>query len=237
MTNISGHYQAFWRWWDKQILQTTQKLLNHVKNEPYGAFGLYLFPPELSAPQFDNIGYSVQLKEADSEQSACFPIVVGRVFALPFESESLSLVVVAVAIETSEAPHHLLKETARVLKPGGKLILVYASAWAPSRVCYWMPGAQLLGKPVNKIFSHHRVHDWLVFLGLEEEITYGASFFRAQPFPFRGIGVSMADMVMRVAVKKVPGGMLGTAQVRKKSIDVLSGSGVRCKEIINEKRP
>ena len=43
--------------------------------------------------------------------------------AMPFESESIDLVVMPHALEVSEDPHALLREVYRILIPGGRVIL------------------------------------------------------------------------------------------------------------------
>lgn len=60
--------------------------------------------------------------------------VEGSLLELPFESHRFDLVTVAWAIEASEAPARALREALRVLRPGGRLIVVFCSDAAPGGV-------------------------------------------------------------------------------------------------------
>lgn len=85
---------------------------------------------------------------------------------LPFESDSLDLVVMPHVLEFSENPHQIIREVERVLMPEGNLIISGfnpISLWGMRRV---------LGKKQGYPWSGHfinltRMKDWLALLGFE----------------------------------------------------------------------
>lgn len=84
---------------------------------------------------------------------------------LPFESESIDLVLLPHTLELAEDPHSVLRETARVLIPGGRVILTgfnLASLWG-LRV-----GMQKFGLPqflpARNFMTIPQIRDWLQLL-------------------------------------------------------------------------
>lgn len=87
--------------------------------------------------------------------------------ALPFESESIDVVLAPHLLETRHNPHELLQEIDRVLRPEGRLFIVGIN---PSSL---LNLAAMLGVPCHQSLrasEHHpawRVVDWLRLLGYE----------------------------------------------------------------------
>lgn len=86
---------------------------------------------------------------------------------LPFESQSLDLLLLPHVLEYSANPHQVLREAERVLRPEGRLILSGFnphSLWGMVRV---LQGGER-GYPWNGSFLNiSRVKDWMVLLGLD----------------------------------------------------------------------
>ena len=86
---------------------------------------------------------------------------------LPFESQSLDLLVLPHVLEFSANPHQVLREAERVLRPEGRLVLAGfnpRSLWGLSRR---FKGSES-GYPWSGNFLNiSRVKDWMVLLGLE----------------------------------------------------------------------
>ena len=103
--------------------------------------------------------------------------------ALPFESQSLDLLVLPHTLETSDDPHQVLREAERVLVPEGRLIVVSFNPWSLwgarqkfhqlTGHSFFPPGSQLIGLP--------RLKDWLKLLNFEIE----AGRFGCYRFPCR----------------------------------------------------
>ena len=86
---------------------------------------------------------------------------------LPFESQSLDLLLLPHVLEFSANPHQVLREAERVLRPEGRLVLAGfnpRSLWGLARR---LQGGER-GYPWNGSFLNiSRVKDWMVLLGLE----------------------------------------------------------------------
>lgn len=86
---------------------------------------------------------------------------------LPFQSQSLDLLLLPHVLEFSANPHQVLREAERVLRPEGRLVLAGfnpRSLWGLARVAQ---GGER-GYPWNGNFLNiSRVKDWMVLLGLE----------------------------------------------------------------------
>ena len=111
------------------------------------------------------------------------PVLLHDFTELPFESQSLDLVVLPHVLEFSAEPHQILREVERVLIPEGRLII---SGF--NRTSLW--GArQLMGRfgansflPKNGEFiSLLRMKDWLKLLSME----VGQTHFGCYAPPFR----------------------------------------------------
>jgi SAM-dependent methyltransferase len=86
---------------------------------------------------------------------------------LPFECQSLDLLLLPHVLEFSANPHQVLREAERVLRPEGRLVLAGfnpRSLWGLTRM---VQGGER-GYPWNGSFLNiSRVKDWMALLGLE----------------------------------------------------------------------
>ncbi len=86
---------------------------------------------------------------------------------MPFESQSLDLLLLPHVLEFSANPHQVLREAERVLRPEGRLVLAGfnpRSLWGLARV---LLGGER-GYPWHGNFLNiSRVKDWMALLGLE----------------------------------------------------------------------
>ncbi len=86
---------------------------------------------------------------------------------LPFECQSLDLLLLPHVLEFSDNPHQVLREAERVLRPEGRLVLAGfnpRSLWGLARA---LQGGER-GYPWNGSFLNiSRVKDWMALLGLE----------------------------------------------------------------------
>lgn len=119
------------------------------------------------------------LREAGSEGNCL--LLAGDAIALPFRSDSMTLVTCRIAPHHFSSPHHFLAEVARVLQPGGRFILVDnlgpddpALAHAldelerqrdPSHVHSlsrraWLDGLRTVGLVPDVVMEVQRWHNW-----------------------------------------------------------------------------
>ncbi len=105
--------------------------------------------------------------------------VVADAHELPFETESLDLVVLPHLLEFSDEPHQILREVERVLRPEGQLVVLAfnpVSLWGVKRLF-----TRSANPPWNAEFvSVLRMKDWLKLLNFEMR---GGRFGRYRP-PF-----------------------------------------------------
>lgn len=114
---------------------------------------------------------------------------------LPFESDSLDVIVVHHVLEFSANPHAVLRELYRVLVPEGRIILVGFNPWSPFGARMALGHLRSGSVWRNHLLSAPRMNDWLQLLGFETARTdYGfhrLPFHRTAPWPT----LSRADTV------------------------------------------
>ncbi|MBV0932178.1 class I SAM-dependent methyltransferase [Marinobacterium weihaiense] len=99
--------------------------------------------------------------------------LIARHTELPVLSNEIDVVILHHALDFAENPHQVLREAARVLRPGGHLL-----SFSFNPVSYW--GAwRLCKRPVPPISGGHslsqrRLHDWLGLLEMTELKTVSA---------------------------------------------------------------
>ena len=91
--------------------------------------------------------------------------------ALPFDANSIDLVLLPHVLEFSENPHQTLREVERILVHEGYLILTGFnpfSAWGVRRLLTKKLDGEITSYPwQGDFFSQTRIKDWLALLGLE----------------------------------------------------------------------
>lgn len=121
-------------------------------------------------------------------------LVAGNLNAgIPLASSSLDVVCCTEVIEHLKDPEGFLQEVARVLRPGGQLVVSVpnAAAYQPFlRLGSWIPTPWLRRKllpyehpcntdqPIDTCFEHSEIMDLLDTSGLELEETRGYRYFR-----------------------------------------------------------
>ncbi|MGO3891044.1 MAG: class I SAM-dependent methyltransferase [Paenalcaligenes sp.] len=87
---------------------------------------------------------------------------------LPFESESVDLMVLPHALECSEQPHQILREVERVLRPEGKAIFAGLNPYSLWGLRDRIPGLEshLPVAPAQYV-SQARLEDWLELLSFD----------------------------------------------------------------------
>lgn len=98
---------------------------------------------------------------------------VASIEALPLETDSIDAVLLHHALDYTRDSHRLLREATRVLRPGGRLLIVGfnpLSLWGLSRLMRWRAAT-----PWNARFlSRRRLADWLSLLDFHiDSVSYG----------------------------------------------------------------
>jgi SAM-dependent methyltransferase len=121
----------------------------------YHAIQLGHLPPSISLLDASRINHQIVADFSGDGQVSCLPE------ALPFEADSVDLLIVAHCFEYSSDPHAILREIDRVLVPEGRVVIIGIDPWT-----LW--GAwQLVKRTPYPLYTQGRIKDWLEVLGFE----------------------------------------------------------------------
>ncbi|NKD55027.1 MULTISPECIES: ArsR/SmtB family transcription factor [unclassified Haematospirillum] len=97
--------------------------------------------------------------EADEALRHC-TVRLGDMYALPFPDHAADLVTVHQVLHYADSPSAVIAESARVLRPGGRLVLVDFAPHNHEELCCDHNHLRLG-------FADHEIHAWLIAAGLE----------------------------------------------------------------------
>jgi SAM-dependent methyltransferase len=162
------------------VLAWEQAHLDRVVADLFGFHALQLGLPELHALRNNRMPHRWLATEGTLDASAPQSITLQCDFdALPFDNNSLDLVVLPHALELARDPHLALREVERVLVPEGRVVITGfnpASLWG-LRQWLGVNRRRVMPNTLNEPFlpSTHealgfrRLRDWLRLLSLELE--------------------------------------------------------------------
>lgn len=105
---------------------------------------------------------------------------------LPFEADSIDVVILHHVMDVAPNPHQLLREVNRVLAPHGHVLVLSMNPWsllgAHSMWSRRRPG----GFPLMRLLSRRRLHDWFELMDYEV-ITARSGFFGLPSNSARGL--------------------------------------------------
>jgi SAM-dependent methyltransferase len=143
---------------------------------------------------------------------------------LPLPSDTLDVAIIQHALEYSESPQAVLSEAARVLAPGGHLILCVFNPLGPMGLTKW-PMRLFTRRPEYDFFGLRkcRIHDWLSLLNCEVTGMQNGAY--NLPIERTGwlehcsfwertcqmVGFPLGNFYMIHAVKRVAGGIRNTS--------------------------
>lgn len=131
----------------------------------------------LAASRMPNRWLTTSAFPTESQKEKSMPIVVVHDFSeLPFESQSIDLIVLPHVLEFAEEPHQILREVDRVLIPEGRVIISgfnRASLWGARQAIERLANSYFLPRE-GEFISVPRLRDWLKLLNMEVgPIDYG----------------------------------------------------------------
>lgn len=96
---------------------------------------------------------------------------------LPFQADSLDMVVLPHSLEFAAEQHQILREVERALKPEGKLVILNFNPWSwHMRYQYYRHCGSQEPK-LGRFISRAKLTDWLKLLNFEIETVTGLSYY------------------------------------------------------------
>ena len=145
----------------------------------FGYHALQLGLPELDTLASNRMPHKwLGLREPQSAEadSPVRPAVVTEYSALPFEANSIDLIVLPHSLELNPDPHATLREVERVLVPEGKVVISClnpASLWGlrqrRAHLYRRLGFGQLYLPDAGEFIGYRRLRDWLRLLNFEVE--------------------------------------------------------------------
>jgi len=160
-----GHYSSD-SWmatqFGKKVVAAEQERFDRCAGEAFGYFALQLGMPRLDLLRSCRIGSLAKVG-----RSACCA-VRSDYSLLPFTTDSVDFVAVSHVLEFSDSPHGVLREIARVLRPGGKIAL---SMFNPRSLLGIRSSLDMTGEFPNRasMIPLSRLKDWLNLLDFSVE--------------------------------------------------------------------
>ena len=143
----------------------------------FGYHALQMGLPELDALSANRMPHKwLALSEAGALESSAKPDIVTDFSALPFEENSIDLVVLPHSLELNIDPHATLREVERVLVPEGKVVICClnpASLWGlrqrRAHLYRHFGFGELYLPDAGDFIGYWRLRDWLRLLSFEVE--------------------------------------------------------------------
>jgi SAM-dependent methyltransferase len=162
----------------RYLLAWERAEFDRAVSDMFGFHALQLGLPELDALQANRMPHKwLALGEpADPEASCRRPALVADFAALPFEANSLDLIVLPHSLELNSDPHATLREVERVLVPEGKVVICClnpASLWGlrqrRAHLYRRLGFGELFLPDAGEFIGYWRLRDWLRLLSFEVE--------------------------------------------------------------------
>jgi SAM-dependent methyltransferase len=163
----------------KVLLAWEQAAFDRAVGDMFGYHALQMGLPELDALRANRMPHKwLALGGAEDPMALVRPDLVTDFSALPFEENSLDLVVLPHSLELNLDPHATLREVERVLMPEGKLVICClnpASLWGlrqrRAHVYRRLGFGELYLPDAGDFIGYWRLRDWLRLLSFEVETS------------------------------------------------------------------
>ncbi|AEG93420.1 class I SAM-dependent methyltransferase [Ramlibacter tataouinensis] len=173
---IIGMHQWFETPPGRYLLAWEQAEFDRAVGDIFGYHALQLGLPELETLRANRMPRRWLGVARAQGPHARMPDLVTDFAALPFEANSLDLVVLPHSLELSDDPHATLREVERVLVPEGKVVICClnpASLWGlrqrRAHLYRRLGFGQLYLPDAGEFIGYRRLRDWLRLLSFEVE--------------------------------------------------------------------
>lgn len=159
-------------WFDtpagKYVLDWERRQIDAMVANVFGFHAIQLGLAGHDLLQANRIPYRGRVAELPGLAAAQGAALAADPAHLPFEAQSLDLLLLPHVLEASEDPHQILREATRVLVPEGRLVLTGFNPWSLWGARERLPGLEpLLPVPAHAQVSLPRLKDWFKLLDLE----------------------------------------------------------------------
>jgi SAM-dependent methyltransferase len=148
--------------------------------------------------------------EADAQRGRDLALTRASLHALPLRNNAVDAVVLHHALETADDPRTALREVARVLAPGGRLLVCGFNPWSLLRLRTVYGRLRPDSFSRLRLVSPGRLADWLTVLGFEQQghvsyLAYGLPFW-TQPTTAEGEPTLWGKLNARLVRSRLPVG-------------------------------
>jgi SAM-dependent methyltransferase len=164
----------------RYLLAWERAEFDRAVSDIFGFHALQLGLPELDTLQANRMPHkwlALREPEAVEAQSQVRPSIIADYSALPFEENSLDLIVLPHSLELNIDPHATLREVERVLVPEGKVVICClnpASLWGlrqrRAHLYRRLGFGELFLPDAGEFIGYRRLRDWLRLLSFEVEV-------------------------------------------------------------------
>ncbi len=163
----------------RYLLAWERAEFDRAVSDIFGFHALQLGLPELDTLSANRMSHKwLVLREAPAAGAPVKPALVTDFSALPFEENSVDLVVLPHSLELNTDPHATLREVERVLVPEGKVVICClnpASLWGlrqrRAHVYRRLGLGELFLPDAGEFIGYWRLRDWLRLLSFEVEAS------------------------------------------------------------------
>jgi len=164
------------QWFDtppgQYVRRWEQRQVDHMTENVFGYHAFQIGLPQWDLLAANRIRYKGRTHVAaaltDLGEAADKVTLVADPAQLPFDTQSIDLLVLPHVLECADNPHRILREAERVLIPEGRLIVTGFNPWSLWGARERLPGLDLLmPTPAHLQVSLTRLKDWFKLLSLD----------------------------------------------------------------------
>jgi SAM-dependent methyltransferase len=152
-------------WFDaplgEYVLEREREWLDASVPDIFGFHAVQLGMPQFDLLRESRITHRVIVDPKQGEVRAQF-------HALPFDAQSIDLIVLPHVLEFDENPHEILREVDRVMRPDGRILLIGFNPWSLFGARRVLAQSTRIDHPwCGQFVSLVRLKDWLQLLSFE----------------------------------------------------------------------
>lgn len=165
LSSVAGQYAKAWQ----------QQQLDRILTTVFGYHAIQMGLPQWPLLQASRISSQWCVASEGEYLADRKGLVIADAAQLPFDSQSIDLLVLPHVLEWADDPHQVLREAERVLMPEGHIVLTGFNPWSLWGLRERLPGMEP-HLPVSSFdfLSVPRLRDWLQLLSFDiQETCYG----------------------------------------------------------------